>query len=33
VRTHALSAIGADRPGIIAAVAQRLVTHGVNVTP
>jgi glycine cleavage system transcriptional repressor len=32
VRTFALSAVGADRPGIIAAVAQRLVAHGVNVT-
>jgi len=32
VRTFALSAIGADRPGIIAAVAERLVAHGVNVT-
>jgi glycine cleavage system transcriptional repressor len=32
VRTFALSAIGADRPGIIAAVADRLVPHGVNVT-
>jgi glycine cleavage system transcriptional repressor len=32
VRTYALSAIGVDRPGIIAAVAERLVTHGVNVT-
>jgi glycine cleavage system transcriptional repressor len=32
VRTYALSAVGADRPGIIAAVAERLVAHGVNVT-
>jgi glycine cleavage system transcriptional repressor len=32
VRTFALSAIGVDRPGIIAAVADRLVGHGVNVT-
>jgi glycine cleavage system transcriptional repressor len=32
VRTFALSAVGADRPGIIAAVAERLVAHGVNVT-
>jgi glycine cleavage system transcriptional repressor len=32
VRTFALSAVGADRPGIIAAVADRLVAHGVNVT-
>ena len=32
MRTYALSAIGVDRPGIIAAVAERLVTHGVNVT-
>jgi glycine cleavage system transcriptional repressor len=32
VRTYSLSAVGADRPGIIAAVAERLVAHGVNVT-
>src|SRR4051812_26080484 len=32
VRTFVLSAVGADRPGIIAAVAERLVGHGVNVT-
>jgi glycine cleavage system transcriptional repressor len=32
MRTFALSAVGADRPGIIAAVAERLVRHGVNVT-
>jgi glycine cleavage system transcriptional repressor len=32
VPSYALSAIGADRPGIIAAIAERLVTHGVNVT-
>jgi glycine cleavage system transcriptional repressor len=32
VRTYALSAVGADRPGIIAAIAERLVAHGVNVT-
>jgi glycine cleavage system transcriptional repressor len=32
VRTFSLSAVGADRPGIIAAVAERLVAHGVNVT-
>jgi glycine cleavage system transcriptional repressor len=32
VRTFALSAVGADRPGIIAAIAERLVAHGVNVT-
>jgi glycine cleavage system transcriptional repressor len=32
VRTFSLSAVGADRPGIIAAVAEQLVTHGVNVT-
>jgi glycine cleavage system transcriptional repressor len=31
VRTYALSAVGADRPGIIAAIAERLVAHGVNV--
>ena len=30
--TFALSAVGADRPGIIAAIAERLVAHGVNVT-
>ena len=28
----ALLAVGADRPGIIAAVAERLVAHGVNIT-
>jgi glycine cleavage system transcriptional repressor len=32
VRTYALLAVGADRPGIIAAVAERLVAHGVNIT-
>ena len=32
MRTFALSAVGADRPGIIAALAERLVVHGVNVT-
>ena len=32
MRTFSLSAVGADRPGIIAAVAERLVAHGVNVT-
>jgi glycine cleavage system transcriptional repressor len=32
VRTFAVSAIGVDRPGIIAGVAERLVAHGVNVT-
>jgi glycine cleavage system transcriptional repressor len=32
VPSYALSAIGADRPGIIAAIAERLVTHGLNVT-
>jgi glycine cleavage system transcriptional repressor len=32
VRTFALSAVGPDRPGIIAAIAERLVAHGVNVT-
>jgi glycine cleavage system transcriptional repressor len=31
VRTFAVSGIGLDRPGIIAAVAERLVAHGVNV--
>ena len=28
---YALLAVGADRPGIIAAVAERLVAHGVNI--
>jgi glycine cleavage system transcriptional repressor len=32
VRTFAVSGLGIDRPGIIAAVAERLVAHGVNVT-
>jgi glycine cleavage system transcriptional repressor len=32
VRTFAVSGLGVDRPGIIAAVAERLVAHGVNVT-
>jgi glycine cleavage system transcriptional repressor len=32
VRTFAVSGLGLDRPGIIAAVAERLVAHGVNVT-
>jgi glycine cleavage system transcriptional repressor len=32
VRTFAVSGVGLDRPGIIAAVAERLVAHGVNVT-
>ncbi len=32
VRTFALSAVGADQPGIIAVIADRLVAHGVNVT-
>jgi glycine cleavage system transcriptional repressor len=32
VRTFAVSGVGIDRPGIIAAVAERLVAHGVNVT-
>jgi glycine cleavage system transcriptional repressor len=32
VRTYALSAVGPDRPGIIAAIAERLVGHGLNVT-
>jgi glycine cleavage system transcriptional repressor len=32
MRTYAISAMGADRPGIIAAVAAALVPHGVNVT-
>jgi glycine cleavage system transcriptional repressor len=31
VRTFAVSGVGIDRPGIIAAVAERLVAHGVNV--
>jgi glycine cleavage system transcriptional repressor len=30
--TLAVSAVGLDRPGIIAAVAERLVAHGANVT-
>ncbi|MEA2177399.1 MAG: glycine cleavage system transcriptional repressor [Solirubrobacteraceae bacterium] len=30
--SYALSAVGADRPGIIAAIAERLVAHGANVT-
>jgi glycine cleavage system transcriptional repressor len=29
---YALLAVGADRPGIIASVAERLVAHGVNIT-
>ena len=32
VRTFAVSGVGLDRPGIIAAVAERMVVHGVNVT-
>jgi glycine cleavage system transcriptional repressor len=32
VRTFAVAGVGVDRPGIIAAVAERLVAHGVNVT-
>jgi len=32
MRAFALSAMGADRPGIVAAIAERLVAHGVNVT-
>jgi len=32
VRSFALAAVGADRPGIIAAIAERLVAHGLNVT-
>ena len=32
MRTFAVSGLGQDRPGIIAAVAERLVAHGVNVT-
>jgi glycine cleavage system transcriptional repressor len=32
VRSFALSAVGHDRPGIIAAIAERLVAHGLNVT-
>jgi glycine cleavage system transcriptional repressor len=32
VRTFVLQAVGTDRPGIIAAVSERLVAHDVNVT-
>jgi glycine cleavage system transcriptional repressor len=32
MRTFAVSAVGLDRPGIIAGVAEQLVAHGVNVT-
>src|SRR5687767_759292 len=32
MRTFAMSAVGADRPGIVAAITERLVAHGVNVT-
>jgi len=32
MRSFALSAVGADRPGIIAAIAERLVAHGLNIT-
>jgi len=32
MRTFAVSAVGLDRPGIIAGVAERLVAHHVNVT-
>ena len=32
MRTYVLSAVGVDRPGIIAALAERLVPHRVNVT-
>jgi len=32
VRTFAVSGVGRDQPGIIAAVAECLVVHGVNVT-
>jgi glycine cleavage system transcriptional repressor len=32
VRTFVLQAVGTDRPGIIAAVSERLVGHDVNVT-
>lgn len=32
VSSFALSAVGLDRPGIIAAIADRLVAHGLNVT-
>ena len=32
MRTFAVSGVGLDRPGIIAAVAERLVAHGANVT-
>jgi predicted amino acid-binding ACT domain protein len=31
VATYALSAVGRDRPGIVAAVAEALVVDGVNV--
>jgi glycine cleavage system transcriptional repressor len=30
--TYAMSALGADRPGIVASIAGALVAHGVNVT-
>lgn len=30
--TYALSVLGADRPGIVAAIAETLATHAVNVT-
>jgi glycine cleavage system transcriptional repressor len=30
--TYALSAVGVDRPGIVAAIAEVMATHGVNVT-
>ena len=32
MRTYALSALGADRPGIVAAIAETLAAHAVNVT-
>ena len=32
MRTYALSAMGADRPGIVASIAATLVAHEVNVT-
>ena len=32
MRSFALTAVGADRPGIIAAVAECLLDHGMNVT-
>lgn len=32
MHSYALSAVGADQPGIIAAIAERLTAHGLNVT-